>query len=46
MVIDLNTEPKIDEGEERDVGSLDYVNILFMFYNAKKFLFHSLVSPI
>lgn len=29
MIADLNTEPKIHEGEERDDGSLDYVSIIF-----------------
>lgn len=42
MIIELNTEPKIDGGEDRDDGSLDYVNIIFIFYNTENSFNHNL----
>lgn len=38
-IADLNTEPKTDEGDERDDGSFDYGNIIFIFYNTENFFF-------
>lgn len=35
LIADPNTGPKTDEGEEKDDGSLDYVNIIFIFYNTE-----------
>lgn len=45
MIIELITEPKTDEGEDRDDGSLDNVNIIFIFYNTENFFFTILFSP-